>query len=825
MSRLTKISLLILGIVVVLTIVMVVLVKTLVTPERIRETVVPFTEHSLKRKVALENIHIGLFSGISLQDLQVKRKDGSGNFIAVKSMDMHYQFLPLLTGKVVIDHINLVEPQIVVVRYPNGRFNFDDLMGKTDPQKGNTSKSEQSDTSTKSGRPASPAASPATALNLLVNRITVSGGQLLFIDRSQSEKTPLRYTLEHLSLEAKNITLDRSFPVELSASLGAAKIALSGAYDVKNRSGNANLDIESLDIAGFAPYFQNAISGKLGSGVLTVNLKTTMSPSDISAKGKMTLDRLDLFLDAAPKAELKQAKLEIDSSLSYKMNEKLLDFSSLLVKLNNIPLRTVGKVNFSAKEPDLAMALFLDHLNLEKLNQGLPAGLAKDIRAYGLSGQVNALVELAGKPSAGARLLKKADLNLEDVQTNLSGIQAGINGSVDFSGQQIKADNLALNLGDQPAQLSFHAANLFSGHITGGFQLTADTMDFNKLIPASKKMAQKEALDDKATPPQNNTGTVSSNAVVDTPQPANQQAKPSQEEIGPFSVPADIQGMIRITKGTYRQLPMDNISADIQLKNNHLQIMRSGFGVAGGQLSATADIDLAVKGLAYRGKLDLTKLQLAVLDSGLFPDSDQSVSGVAESHTTFAGHGSGSESFIKTLQADGNIQVNDGEVSGSPMVIALANFLGSTDLQKLSFTRFQSSYTLRNGVVALQGALDSSSLKLNPEGTVAVDGPIDLSLNARLSPQTMAGIRSGSDLKQIMTDENGWGLLPVKVDGTLSEPRIALDSKALQKQAVGKARQELEKQLLKKIAPNEKDQKSSPTKQLLNSTLKSLFGN
>jgi len=822
MSRLTKISLLIFGIVVVIAIVMAVVVKTMVTPEKIRATVIPLTERSLHRKVALENIHIGLFSGISLQDLLVRQKEGSDNFIAVKSLDLHYRFLPLLTGKVVIDHIKLVQPQIIVIRHPDGTFNFDDLLGR---------KIAEGSEKTKNAEQAVPSrstpknVSSGTNMNLLVNSVSVSGGHLLFIDRSQSKQTPTRFSLDQVTFTANKITLDKSFPIELSAVLNGAKISISGAYDIKDKSGKVDFDLQPLDLVGFAPYYRQALPGKLGSGLISLNVKTDLSPDRIAAKGKVTLDKLDLMLNKLPKADLKQAKLEIDSSLSYQLNNKLLDFSSLLIKFNKIPIRTVGKINLSGKEPNLAMALFLDHLDLERINQGLPEGLAKDIRNYGLSGQVNALVELAGKPSSGARLLKKADLRFEDVQANLSGVKTAINGSVEFTGQEIKADKLLLNLADQPVQFSLDAKNLFGDHITGNFQLTADTLDFNKLMPVSK---ENEAVADKgeniANPQAVHEDTKGQGGNVNTSNPG-QQTKSGRSEIGPISIPAEINGKITINQGTYKQLGFDHLFVDIQLKNNHLQITQAGCNLAGGKVSASTDMDLGEKGLAYQGKLDLSKLQLAVLDNGLFPDSGQRITGMMDSGNTFSGHGTQPPELLKALQVNGQTQIKDGEISGSPLLITLANFLGNIDLENLSFLSLQSRYVMRNGVVSLQGALDSSVIKLQPEGTIAVDGPLNLNLNARLSPVAMAKLGSDNNLKQALTDENGWGLLPLKLEGTLSGPRVALDSKALQKQAVGKAKQELRKQLLEKISPDKKDQKSDQNKQLLDSTLKSLFGN
>ncbi len=826
MSRVTKISLLIFGIVIISAIVMAVLVKILVTPKKVLDALVPLAEHSLQRKVAVDKISIGLFSGISVHDLQVRQKIGADTFIAVKSMDLHYRFLPLLAGKVVINHVKLIQPRIVVIRHPDGTFNFSDLLGDTETKKEEKA-AQTGPVAASEGKvlPASATAGPQSTLNLLVNRVAIADGQLLFIDRSHPGRPSSRCTLDHLALLADHVTLDTPFPVELSAVLNGAKTALSGTYNLRQRSGRFNLDLRRLDLHGFAPYLSTALPGRFGSGRLSLQITTKFNPKLISAKGMVVLNQFDLRLNALPKAELKQAQLEIDSSLSYRLDNNLLDFYSLIIKLNRIPVRAVGKIRFGGAEPDVAMALFLDHLNLQKLDQGLPAGLAADIRPYMLSGQVNALMELAGKPSSGARLLKKADLRFENVQANLQGLPTEINGGLDFDGHQIKADQLLLDIGGQKAQVSFKAANLFSGKITGDFRLTADTFNTDKLFPAPEKEATATGAGNGETAPLADGQSIGKQAPVTVQAAPAIQTRTAAQEVGPFAIPADIKGSIAMNQVTYRHLELDHPYADILLKNNHLTISRIDCGLAGGKLNASADINLGVKGLAYSGQLNLNQLQLAVVDSGLFPGSPQSITGMLDSQNTFTGRDTGSGSSLKTLQVKGRMLVKDGQVSGSPLLLALANFLGNQNLETLSFKSLKGSYVMNNGLVALQGDLVSSILRLKPVGTVAVDGGLNINLNALLSPEAMSRLGSNNDLVQIMTDENGWGVLPLKLAGTLSGPRIALDSTALQKQVVGKARQELERQLLNKIAPDTNDRKTDQSNRLLDSTLKNIFGN
>jgi AsmA protein len=78
-----------------------------------------------------------------------------------------------------------------------------------------------------------------------------------------------------------------------------------------------------------------------------------------------------------------------------------------------------------------------------------------------------------------------------------------------------------------------------------------------------------------------------------------------------------------------------------------------------------------------------------------------------------------------------------------------------------------------------------------------------------------------------LADKEGWSQVPLKVGGSLSKPRFELDARAATEQVGQQLQQKLEQKLLEKLAPT--DQKGqdqpSPKKQLLEQTIKGLFGN
>ena len=128
MSGPVKIALSLIGVLLVSLVVIIVLIKMELTPEMVRETIIPIAEEHLQRKVEVGEIKIGLFSGVSLADVKVLQRDGSDEFVSAGLISLSYRLWPLLTGKVVIDDVRLVQPKIVVTRNPDGSFNFSDLL-------------------------------------------------------------------------------------------------------------------------------------------------------------------------------------------------------------------------------------------------------------------------------------------------------------------------------------------------------------------------------------------------------------------------------------------------------------------------------------------------------------------------------------------------------------------------------------------------------------------------------------------------------------------------------------------------------------------------
>jgi len=117
-------------IVAVLTIVIImlfILMKVYVTPDRVKKFLIPAAETALNRKVTLDKINISLFKGIEISNFSIKEADGTTDFLTSKEFVLKYKFLPLLTKKLVINELRIISPDIRIVRDRDGRFNFETI--------------------------------------------------------------------------------------------------------------------------------------------------------------------------------------------------------------------------------------------------------------------------------------------------------------------------------------------------------------------------------------------------------------------------------------------------------------------------------------------------------------------------------------------------------------------------------------------------------------------------------------------------------------------------------------------------------------------------
>lgn len=220
------------------------LVKAMVTPDMIRKSVLPRVEKAMHRRIDMADAKIGLFSGIELTGLKVYDKDGKGSFVSLKEARLHYQILPLLSHRVVVNEVVLDTPDINIVRNTDGSFNFSDLAHKEKPE--------------------APAREAKTPLNFAVSRISVDNGRVIYDDRMGISGSPFVYEAKNIDIKIKNLTPDHPFPLKLKATVPGADLGFSGTVEriTDSPSLDGEVTVNAGDLAKVVAGLPPGISAK-----------------------------------------------------------------------------------------------------------------------------------------------------------------------------------------------------------------------------------------------------------------------------------------------------------------------------------------------------------------------------------------------------------------------------------------------------------------------------------------------------------------------------------------------------------------------------------
>jgi AsmA protein len=790
------------GLLLVLVAGFVVLAKILITPERIKQVVLPRVEKALQRPVALGEVEFSLFSGILLNDLVIREKTGDEIFVLADQVALRYQFWPLLRKRVIIDHIILEKPQIRIERLADGSFNFSDLTAETAQAPPDSAEI-----------PAEKPPQVARDIDLLVSTVTVRGGVVSILDHRVPTDAPFSYQLQDLVIEADDLSLERDFPVRLEASLGQAPLVCTGRIDPVAKTLQARVVLKAFDVVPFTPYFGQEFPGRLDS--LNVDLELTLAgdAERLVSEGRIGLHDIGLQLKALGDKPVKNATLDLEYALQVDRPASVLTLEKGQLVFNGLPVDLSGKVTQFPGKPLLDMTVKLSEFDVRKAVTALPAGFGPNLEKLDPSGKMDVRLSLAGAVSEPKKLLQDGEVRLTGVQALVGGLRPALSGLINLKQDSLSAKGLDLVVADNRAHLDLQAQGLTGKPIVVTTALTSERF---LLDPLLKKAGAAPAATGGETPAK--------------------PAKPAvKEEIGPINLPLKLTGTAAIGETLYKGMTIEQFIARYRLENNVLIVEEMAGKVAGGIFRNIARVDLGRKGLDYEAKITTQGVQADSLVTAFLPKAADTVFGGLNFEIALKGQGTRPEAVRRNLTATGDMLLKDGKLTGTGLASGLAGFLNLEELRELTFEQAKGRFVVKNGKVDLTSTLAGRNVRLAPEGTIGLDGALDLSLGLGLSPELTAKLGRSGKFTSLLTDAEGWGRLPLKVDGTALKPQFAVDSRALKGMVEEKAKGKLQQLLQEKLQDKKKQEESTEQapaeetqeapEKILEGVFKGLFGN
>jgi AsmA protein len=429
--------------------------------------------------------------------------------------------------------------------------------------------------------------------------------------------------------------------------------------------------------------------------------------------------------------------------------------------------------------------------DLAKAVAALPSGISAKVRSLSPSGKISAKVHLAGEVKEPLALLKDGELKLDEIKLVAGGQNPVVSGTVSLADRSASSRDLTVLLGKNRLDLQLKTSPLDKKPLAVELSANCDAVDLDALTAAKKPKAPSAPV----------------------------AAGKGSTEPGPLKLPLTASGAVNVKSVTLKGLVLSGISLRYRLADNVLKVADLKGGVAGGSFLDTATINLGTRGFSYSNSLSLQGVQVEKLVAAFAPKAAGSISGVLQAKADLSGRGVNPVAMKQNLIGNGSFDLKNGKLTGSGFMSELAGFLGSSDLRVVRFSSFAGTYKVKSGQVYLDSALDGSDIRMKPQGRIGLDKSLDLDIDTQVAPRIAGKLATGT-VGSFVTNDQGWGELPLKATGTVGSPRFSLSSKKLGR----KIGEKLGETLLKKLDRGTGTEQKQGG-QDLGTTIRGLFGN
>jgi AsmA protein len=273
-----------------------------------------------------------------------------------------------------VTHLIIEEPQIVLIRNKEGKWNYSTLATGSSGQQGKPSSGWEAGSSSSqpagssTGPPAASKSGASAAHDFTVAELRLEKGRVTVGSTASDKKS----TYDNVHLEATNVSLKSQFPVILTANLpGGGDFKANGKVGPLNRSDaslsplDVKVNITDLDLAKTG--FVDPSTGIAG----TVNVANTLHSKDglARAEGSVKMNKLQLVKGGAPSG----VPVGVNFKIDYDLRKNAGVLNQTTAKIGNAIFRLSGTFDRRGESTVLDMKLDGQNVPVQALQAALPA--------------------------------------------------------------------------------------------------------------------------------------------------------------------------------------------------------------------------------------------------------------------------------------------------------------------------------------------------------------------------------------------------------------------------------------------------------------------
>ena len=737
-------------------------------PNQYKPQIIQAVKDRTQRTLTLAgDIDIAFFPSIGarLGKASLTERGSSREFAQVEAARIAVKLWPLLSREVVVDAIEVKGLRAQLVRYKDGRTNFDDLAGAS--------------------QPGSPGTKPAegTPVKIDIGGVEVKNGAIVYLDQQAGAK----YELERINLKTGRLTSGVPTDIELRFHGRGHEPPFDLDTELKTRvvfdlEKNA-LAMRGLDFAarGSAAGITNLTAAARGEiEVRPADKAFAASKLNLTAKGKRDGE------DFNAKAEVPQLNVTRDKVAG----------NRILVEVR----QGGGKHKLAAKVEVPTVEGTAQAFTAQQFTAQL------DMQDEGASTRVKVSGPITGSTERKRYELPKlvAHVHVNNPKFPKSPIEATVNGAllVDAAKQ---TSNLTFSTQFDESTINGRAGLAKFTPPAYTFDVNVDRLDLDRYFP---KTGGKE-------PGAGGGGAQGGAARAE--QPIDVSALKN----------LNANGTLRVGSLKLSGVKTSNVRIDVKAAKGRVDFNPIAANLYQGTLAGALTVHAATATPTFAVKQTLSGVNVGPLIQD-FADNDM-LEGKGNVALDVSAQGNTASALRKALNGTASVRLTDGALKGINIAGSIRSArakLGAlrgeqvqqaNRTEKTDFSELSATFAIKNGVAHNNDlAMKSPLLRVGGEGSINLaNDTIDYLIKASIVGTSKGqGGRELADLQGVT--------VPVRVSGPLDEPSYKLDFAAI---ATDAAKQKLEatvrEQLDKRLGGGSKDEKAGGS---VRDQLKGLFG-
>ncbi len=839
LSKKARMWLVILAIPIVLLAGAVVALKLYFTSERLKALVVPRIEEATGTPVAIEDISLSIIPTIALdvRGLSIASKPGFTEqpLLAIERLLLDVKLWPLFEKKVEVSSLVLERPRITLETKEDGSTNY--AREKSAP----------------ASTPSAPAPEATPMAAVLLPDFRIVNGYIDMIDHRDNSRQILDGFHEQASVHFTPATneariesktaIDRysygtittplitDWRINADATmlyhagkrlasiekgkgfLNAIPFDITGSIDLSDKPlldlTIAAKDVNVAHLLNLTPKaYVEKIKGVEGNGPVQATIvvkgvydSDTRTLPEVS--GNISTTNAAIHFPNIPKPI---TNINLIADFVRGKTKQEFHIRKLTASLGQNPVSlTMGVVDFD--DPNLTLTMTAS-LNLNEIKDYYPLESGTV-----LSGRLNGNVTINGKVNKPDALRASGSMEFNDVTIATAESPnpvKNMNGTISFSNQVLESKKLSMTIGRSDLALSFTMRNylsmmsdkkgapkaIASASLTSNHLYTADIMGEDEKSGQSEQPSSRRSSGKAAMPLPNVEMTIAANIGTLTTQKLEMK---------------NVRGTMRIADGI---ISMDNLT----------MTMFDGAVASKGSINLqnperpTFQLHLDLKSLQANSALST----FTSFGRRLFGNMDMSIDISGALNDTLG-------LIPQSLNATGKVAVSNGKLTGVKVNQQIASMLSLPDLAEITFKDWTNAFSIKDGRVAIpELKVSALGADYTIAGTHGLDGTMDFGLAMLLSESASAKVRVpgfAGEALNALKEPDGRLKLNFLVGGTTDNPKVQLDSQALQARVAEFAQKKLdaEKQKLQQKLDAEAKKKADELKSKGEELLKGLI--